>query len=135
MPDATDAILEHGTMSADEFPIDEPNLLLKSLNIVPKREKKMYKGPDKVTRLVRFQDPTIEFDFDGIILALDAALTDQHPGTLVDALANFPDDTPIHGFTNDAGLMIYEDPTRSGNNEDPGECKFKVIQYPFLQAA
>jgi len=126
---AVDAIIEYGTMPANEFPVDEPNILLKSLKVSPKREKKSYKGPDKVTRALRYQDPTIEFDFDGQVMAF-SGFCDQHPGTLVDSLANFGD--TIHEFDPDDGILVYEDPQRDGNNEDLVSCQFKVIQYPFI---
>lgn len=128
---ALDAITEYGGLPAQDFPIDEPDILLDSLNIDPKREKKEYKGPDKVIRALRYQNPTIEFDFKGVILNVDG-FCDAHPGTLVDSLANFA--STIHGYSNDNGIMVYEDPKREGNNEDAGKCSFKVIQYPFVTA-
>jgi hypothetical protein len=128
---ALDAIIEYGTLPAQDFPIDEPNILLDSLSIDPKRDKKEYKGPDKVIRALRYQNPTIEFDFKGTIAAV-SGLTDKHPGTLVDSLANFAAD--IHGFANDNGIMVYEDPKREGGNEDAAKCSFKIIQYPFVPA-
>jgi len=127
----SDPIIEYGEITADEFPLDEPNILLDSMSFDPKREKKTYKGPNKVTRIYRAQDPILEMSFSGIILTV-AGLTDQHPGTLVDSLANYTSGGTVHGFDPDDGIMVYEDPQREGNNEDPGKCKFKVCQYPNI---
>ncbi len=127
---ALQAVVEYGELPAQDFPLDEPDILLDSLNIDPKRDKKEYKGPNKVIRALRYQNPTIEFDFKGVISEV-AGLCDAHPGTLVDSLVNFAND--IHGYSPDNGIMVYEDPKREGNNEDPAKCSFKVIQYPFVQ--
>ena len=126
---AVDCTIQHGTITNTGL-VDEPNMLVQSLSVTPNREKKVYKGGDGCTKALRFtDDPTLKFDFDGYVAAM-AGLTDQHPGTAVASLANYQG--AIYGFDNADGVMIYEDPSRERNTDDPAKCKFSVMQYPFV---
>jgi len=110
--------------------VDEPDLLVQSLNVTPKREKKTYKGAsNRATQGVSFTDPTITFAFDAYV-GNSSGFAIKHPGTLVTSLANFA--AARHGFNPEEGIMVYEDPTDEYTNDDPDKIKFTITQYPFV---
>lgn len=125
---ALDAIIQYGDIGTTGL-LDEPALLVQSLNIKPTREKKMWKGPNLATRAIRYTDPMITFEYKAII-SENSGLADQHPGTLVTELANYA--AEIFGFDPLLGIMVFEDPSRDMNLENPSETSFSVVQYPFV---
>jgi hypothetical protein len=130
MPDV-DAIIQFGNLPATGGPIDEPALLIQSLTITPAREKKVFKGPNKATQVLQYTDPTISFAFKAYI-SEETGLAVAHPGTQVTELANFAG--AVHGFEPEQGIMVYEDPSRDLDNENPDAINFTVTSYPFVEA-
>ncbi|MFT3991055.1 MAG: hypothetical protein QM680_06550 [Luteolibacter sp.] len=127
---ALDAIIQYGELS-DVSLVDEPSLLVQSLEITPARDKKDWKGANQATRALRYTNPTLKFDFNAIISDLEEeSMADQHPGTQVLSLANYTG--AIYGFDSSLGIMVFEDPSRSYSLENPAETKFSVVQYPFI---
>ena len=106
--------------------------MVQSLTITPQRTKRTYQGGNGATFAVRLTDPLISFQFRGYISAY-SGLADQHPGSEVVSLANF--DAAIHGFDPSDGVMVYEDPSRELDTENPAQASFSVFQYPFVAAA
>jgi hypothetical protein len=123
------ARIVHGNLPADITLLDEPNMLVQSLNIKPMREKKEYKGANRCVQGVEYINPTINFTFNAYISAA-AGLCIQHPGTAVASLLNFA--AVRFGFDPTNGVMIYEDPSTTQDLNNPETITFTVIQYPFV---
>ena len=131
MPDV-DAIIQHGSLPDGLTIIDEPDLLVQNVTFTPTREKKTHKGGNKATKAVQYTDPILTIGFKAIISEV-AGFADQHPGTLVTDLANYA--APVHGFDPAQGVMVYEDPVRTLDTDNPAEVTFNVVQYPFVEEA
>lgn len=129
---AVEAIIKHGNLPGTEALVDEPNMLVQSLSIKATREEKKFKGANKATQGVLETDPTLTFEFKAIISEY-AGLIEQNPGTAVDELANFS--AAIHGFDPAEGTMIYKDPSRDMDNENPDMINFTVEHLPFVEPA
>lgn len=127
---AIEAIIKHGNLPATGGLVDEPNMLVQSLAVKATREEKMYKGANKATQGVLETDPKLTFEFKAIISAY-AGLADQNPGTTVTELANFA--AAIHGFDPADGTMIYKDPSRDMDNDNPDMVNFSVLHLPFVE--
>jgi len=112
--------------------VDEPNLLVQSLTITPARTKRTYENALGATFAVRLTNPLLTFNFRGWISAY-AGLADAHPGSEVADLANY--DAALHGFDPADGVLVYEDPSRELDTENPAQVSFNVVQYPFVEAA
>jgi hypothetical protein len=129
--DASDCIIQHGTLPELDCPVDEPNLLVQSLRIVPARTKREFRNASGCIRALRFVDPILTLEFTSQVGAI-AGLADQHPGTVVADLANYTG--VVHGFDPTDGVMVYEDPVRECPPE--GElmtCNFSVVHYPHVE--
>lgn len=126
------AIIKHGNIPDTGGLVDEPNMLVQSLSIKAEREEKMFKGANKATQGVLETDPKLTFEFKAIISEY-SGLSDQHPGTAVAELANFS--AAIHGFDPTEGTMIYKDPSRDLDNENPDMVNFSVLHLPFVEPA
>lgn len=124
-----EAIIAHGSILEGSL-VDEPDLLVQSLSIKATREEKMFKGANKATQGVLETDPKLTFEFKAIISEV-AGLADQNPGTAVTELANFA--AEIHGFDPEEGTLIYKDPSRDLDNENPDMVSFSVIHLPFVE--
>ena len=109
--------------------MDEPNLLVQSLAIKATREEKKFKGANKATMALLETDPILTFDFKAIISAYEG-LADQNPGTAVTELANFA--ATIHGFDPSDGTLVYKDPSRDMDNDNPDMVNFSVVHFPFV---
>jgi len=127
-----EAIIQHGNIPGESGLVDEPSLLVQSLSIKATREEKMFKGANKATQGVLETDPKLSFEFKAIISEF-SGFADQHPGTAVDELANFA--AAIHGFDPEEGTMIYKDPSRDLDNENPDMVSFTVLHLPFVEPA
>jgi hypothetical protein len=127
-----EAIIKHGNLPATGGLVDEPNMLVQSLSIKAEREEKMFKGANKATQGVLETDPKLTFEFKAIISEY-AGLCDEHPGAAVAELANFA--AGIHGFDPEDGTMIYKDPSRDMDNENPDMVNFSVLHLPFVEPA
>lgn len=127
-----EAIIKHGALPATGGLVDEDALLVQSLSIKATREEKMFKGANKATQGVLETDPKLLFEFKAIISEY-TGLADQNPGTAVTELANFS--AAIHGFDPEDGTMIYKDPTRDMDNENPDMVNFSVLHLPFVAPA
>jgi hypothetical protein len=128
MPDVA-AIIQHGPLPAGGGFVNEPNMIVEDLTITPQREEKRHKGVSRATEALEYTDPTLVFAFQAKISEL-AGLSDQHPGTAVESLANYSG--AIHGFESTQGIMVYKDPSRQMNTEDPRKINFTVEQFPFV---
>lgn len=127
-----DAIIEHGAIPSGGGLVDESDLLVQSLTITPRREKKAYKGGNKATQGLQYTDPTISFQFKAIVS--DASgLADEHPGTAVASLLNFASER--HGFDPADGTMVYEDPSTELDVENADMVNFTVVNYPFVASS
>jgi hypothetical protein len=126
-----EAIIAHGNVPVGTL-VDEADLLIQSLSIKATREEKMFKGANKATQGVLETDPKLTFEFKAIISEV-AGLADQNPGTAVTELANFA--AAIHGFDPEEGTLIYKDPSRELDNENPDMVNFTVIHLPFVEPA
>ena len=129
---AIEAIIKHGNLPATDSLVDEPNMLVQSLSIKGQREEKMFKGANKATQGVLETDPKLTFEFKAIISEY-AGLCEQNPGTQCTELANFAAD--IHGFDPTEGMMIYKDPSRDLDTENPDMLSFTVLHLPFVEPA
>jgi hypothetical protein len=109
--------------------VDEANMLVQSLTITPAREEKAFKGANRATQGLLYTNPTLTFAFKAIISDV-SGLADQHPGTEVTELANFAGD--IHGFDPDQGTLIYKDPSREEDNDNPDMVNFTIAHFPFV---
>ena len=125
------AMIQYGELPEGGL-VDEPNLLVQSLTISPQRTKRTFQGGNGATFAVQFRDPQISFAFRGYIQAY-AGMGDAHPGSEIAELANF-DDT-IHGFDPADGVMVFEEPSRELDTENPAQLSATVVQYPFVEAA
>jgi hypothetical protein len=74
-------------------------------------------------------NPLITFSFVGVP-STASGFAAQHPGTGVASLLNFT--ASVHGFDPGQGVLVFEDPEDTLNQEDPLELKFDVVQYPFV---
>jgi len=128
MPDV-DAIIQHGVIPSAGLLVDEANMLVQSLTITPAREEKAFKGANRATQGLLYTNPTLAFAFKAIISDV-SGLADQHPGTEVTELANFAGD--IHGFDPDQGTLIYKDPSREEDNDNPDMVNFTIAHFPFV---
>ena len=122
------SILQWGALPATEL-LDEPDFSVKTLSRKPMRTKKVYKNAKGATNGLRYIDPLLTFSFVGVPSA-EAGFAIQHPGTGVASLLNFT--TDIHGFDPSEGVLIFEDPEDTLNQEDPLELKFDVVHYSFI---
>ena len=130
MPDI-DAIIQFGNLPATGGPVDEPAVLVQSLTITPGREKKEFKGTNKATAALQYTNPQLTFAFKAFI-STETGLAIAHPGSQVTELANYAG--AIHGFDPEQGIMIYEDPSRDLDLENPDSINFNVVSYPFVEA-
>lgn len=130
-----DAIIAHGVIPATAALLDEPNLLIQSLTITPQRTEQRFRGPNRATQGITETDPVMDFAFSAIITA-QAGLATQQPGTLCTGLANFvtgaTPSTVIHGFDEEDGILVYRDPSRSLDTENPDTLNFTVTHFPFV---
>lgn len=129
---AIEAIIKHGNIPETGGMLDEPDMLVQSLSIKAERDEKMFKGANKATQGVLETDPKLTFEFKAIISEY-SGLCDQNPGTAVTDLANFAGS--IHGFDPSDGTMIYKDPTRDLDNENPDMVSFSILHLPFVEPA
>jgi hypothetical protein len=128
-----DPIIIRGALPINGTLTDEPALLVQSLTVTPAREKKTYKGATtKAIEGIQFTNPTLTFAF-SCYIAEETGLTIAHPGSLVAELANFAG--AMHGFDPADGIMIYEDPSRKLDLENPDALDFTVTQYPYCEAS
>jgi hypothetical protein len=126
-----DAIYEYGDLS--DVPLkDEPDMLIQSLTITPSREKQSWKGANLAIRALRYTNPILTFAFTAIIVD-PTGLCNQHPGTQVTSLLNYVGN--VYQFDPNQGILVYEDPSREMSLENPAECQFSVVQYPFVGVA
>lgn len=121
-------IIQWGALPATEL-LDEPDFSVKTLTRKASRTKKSYKDAKGATNGLRYIDPMLTFSFVGVPAA-ETGFAIQHPGTGVASLLNFTDD--VHGFDPSEGVLIFEDPEDTLNQEDPLELKFDVVQYSFI---
>jgi hypothetical protein len=122
------SILQWGELPADVM-LDEADLSIKTLSRKASRTKKTYKNAKGATNGLRYIDPLLTFSFTAVPSAA-AGLAIQHPGTGVTSLLNFA--AAVHDFDPSEGVLIYEDPEDTFNQEDPQEIKFDVVQYSFV---
>ncbi len=109
---------------------DEPDLLVQNVTFTPTREKKAHKGGNQATQALRYTDPQMTIGFKAIISSV-SGLADEHPGTAVADLVNYG--APVHGFDPAQGIMVYEDPVRSLDTDNPAEVTFNIVHYPFVE--
>lgn len=128
---SVDAIIQYGDLSDIEL-VEEPDLLVQALTITPTREKETWKGETQAIELIRFTNPLLTFSFNAIPTER-AGLANQHPGTLVEHLANY--EAQCYDFDPAEGIMVYEDPSMMYSLQEPGECDFDVVHYPFVGGA
>lgn len=129
---AIEAIIKHGNYPDTDGLVDEPDMLVQSLSIKATREEKMFKGANKATQGVLETDPKLTFEFKAIVSEY-LGLCNQNPGTAVTELANFAGS--IHGFDPADGIMIYKDPSRDLDLENPDMINFSVLHLPFVEPA
>ncbi len=127
-----DANIQYGDIPSTGGIIDEPNLLVQSLTITPRREKKAYKGANKATAGLLYTDPLISFAYKAII-SEEAGLADGHPGSEVASLTNFA--AARNGFDPADGILVFEDPSVELDQENPDMISFTVVNYPFIAAS
>lgn len=123
-----DAVIVKGALPESGL-VDEANLLVRSLTITPQRTKRTFEGANGATFGIRYTNPLMVLAFSGWISTF-AGLADAHPGSDVTDLANYED--AMHGFDPDEGTMVYEEPTRELDTENPAQVRFNVVQYPFV---
>lgn len=123
-----DAIIQYGAIPEGSL-VDEPNVLVQSLTITPAREKREFKGGNGAIFALQYRNPIISFAFRGFVSAF-AGLANAHPGSEVTELANY--EAAIHGFDPADGIMVYEDPSRELDVDNPAQVSFTVVQYPFV---
>lgn len=123
------SILQWGELPAAAALVDEAELSVKTLTRKPSREKKTYKNAKGAINGLRYINPLMTFSFVGIP-ATNTDFAVQHPGTGVASLLNFT--ASVHGFDPAQGVLVFEDPEDTLNQEDPLELKFDVVQYPFV---
>lgn len=112
--------------------VDEPALLVQSLTITPSREKKTYKGATtKAVEGIQYTNPMLTFAF-SCYVSEETGLAVEHPGGLVDELANFG--AEMHGFDPADGILVFEDPVRKMDLENPDALDFNVVSYPYVEA-
>jgi hypothetical protein len=87
---------------------------------------------NQAVEVLRFSNPLLTFSYRGI-LATRTGLGNMHPGELVDQLANY--EGQMYGFDPAEGIMVYEDPEMRFTLEDPADCSFSVVHYPFVGGA
>jgi len=129
MPDV-DAIIQHGPLPDAVGIVTEPNMIVENLVITPTREEKVHKGVNRAAMALEYVDPRLVFQYQAVISSV-AGLCDQHPGTAVTDLENYP--AAIHGFDPTQGTMVYKDPSRQMDTEDPAKINFTVEQFPFVE--
>lgn len=129
---AVDAIIQHGAIPSTGGMVDEADLLIQSLTTTPRREEKRFKGGNKATQGLQYTDPTLTFAFKAII-SDTAGLAVQHPGTTVTSLMNFQ--SAVHGFDPADGILVYKDPVREQDTENPDMISFTVEHFPFVEPA
>ena len=123
------SVLQWGALPAAAALVDEAELSVKTLTRKPSREKKTYKGAKGAINGLRFINPMMTFSFVGVPSST-TGFAAQHPGTGVTSLLNFG--ASVHGFDPAQGVLVFEDPEDTLNQEDPLELKFDVVQYPFV---
>ena len=126
-----EAIIKHGNIPETGGLVDEPSLLVQSLTIKGERDEKTFKGANKATQGILETDPRLTFEFKAIISEY-SGLADQHPGTAVTELANFA--AALHGFDPEEGTLVYKDPSRDMDNENPDMVNFTVTHWPFVDS-
>lgn len=127
-----DATIQYGDIPETGGIIDEPNLLVQSLTITPRREKKAYKGGSKATTGLLYTDPQISFAYKAII-SEESGLAVGHPGSEVTSLTNFA--SARYGFDPADGILVFEDPSVELDQENPDMISFTVVNYPFIAAS
>lgn len=123
------SILQWGALPAAVALVDEAELSVKTLTRKPNREKKVYKNAKSAVNGLRLVNPLLTFSFVGTPSASSGFAT-QHPGTGVSSLLNFS--AAVRGFDPNEGVLVFEDPEDTLNQEDPLEIKFDVVHYPFI---
>ena len=129
---SNECIITHGSIPGDNGIVDEPNLLVSSVNFTPAREKKVYKSASGCTAHLRYGDPTMAIAVDGFVLT-KSGLADQEPGTVVASLANYA--APRRGFDPTEGILVLEDPSDEHSNDEIEKNKFTVMHYPHVVVA
>lgn len=123
------SILQWGAIPAAAGLVDEAELSVKTLTRKAARDKKTYKNAKGAINGLRFINPMLTFSFVGVP-ATGTQFAAQHPGTGVASILNFS--SSVHGFDPAQGVLVFEDPEDTLNQEDPLELKFDVVQYPFV---
>ncbi len=127
------AVIVHGTAVTNSI-VDEADILITSLEKSGTREKKSYKGLNGADKIWKYVNPILTLNFSGYIAAF-TGFADTMAGTAVTTLANFLPATPTitQGFDSSEGIIVYEDPTVTENNEgDLPEISFTAVHGPFL---
>ncbi len=124
------AKIRHGNVPETETLVDEPNMLVQSLSVKPEREEKLFKGANKATQGALYLDPKLTFEFKSIISEYEG-LCEEHPGMAVSELANFSG--AIHGFDPEEGTLVYKDPSRDMDTENPDMINFTILHLPFVE--
>jgi hypothetical protein len=127
------AEIVHGTAVSNTM-VDEPNLLVTSLEESATREKRAFKGANAADKIWKYINPILTFSFTAYVSTF-AGFADEMPGTAITTLANFNSSTPDerHGFDASEGVIVYEDPTTTQNNEgDLPEMSFTAVHGPFI---
>jgi hypothetical protein len=127
-----DPIITHGNLPASTTMVDEPSLLVQSLTVTPSREKKTYKGATtKAVEGIQYLNPMLTFAF-SCYVAAESGLSVAHPGSIVAELANFA--AEMHGFDPADGILVFEDPSRKMDLENPDALDFSVVNYPYIES-
>ncbi len=126
---AVAALISHGNIPEDITLVDEPNMLVTSLETTPRRTKREYLGANRAVGGVEFTNPILSFAFQGYVSSR-TGFCDTHPGTEVTELANY--DAARFGFDPSEGTLVYEDPSSTQNLEESETIAFTIVQYPFV---
>jgi hypothetical protein len=127
-----DAIIAHGNVPGAGTLVNEPNLLVQNLTVTPQRTETRFKGPNRATQGITETDPVMDFAFSAIV-STNAGLADGHPGTQVIELENFKGQ--MHGFHPLEGTLIFRDPSKQKDTENPDQVSFTVTHFPFVRDA
>ena len=132
---AVAAIIQHGSIPATVFPLDEnnsttPSLLVQSLTVSASRNEKRYMGGSGQTVGVEYRDPVLDLKFDGYVSVEDSVTTSIHPGNAVTTVNNFS--ASRHGFSPSDGTKVCIDPNTSGSNEDLMKVDYTIRCFQFV---
>jgi hypothetical protein len=123
------AIITHGVIPSENILVDEPNILIQSLTVTPQRTETRHRGPNRATQGITEVDPVIDFAITGLIKTV-AGLADGHPGEQLIELLNYQ--ASLHGFAPTDGIIVYRDPSRSHDTENPDSVTLTVTHFPFV---